>query len=259
MYILVTTSSGVSQIITGSQKYYFEDGTDPSKPLSSIYLKNSYFVDWKEYMANRYFNAISFCGEAAFLGNTLSLRTEIPFVTTDITSETRSGLGDIFFEAKYVFLLKKSYSVYTSLGVSVPTASESEFGFEKVVMSPSAGVIRKCTGGFTGFAVSYYKSIDNKDSLKIVVNDRGDTLSKVVNEIAVLPMFKYNFSRSFYTFIKPDVRYNFDSKKVFIPMTAEFGYFFQPHWVTSLSGSFHISNRDRRYDVNIVAQIKYLL
>ncbi|MEO8665368.1 MAG: hypothetical protein ABI462_07715, partial [Ignavibacteria bacterium] len=158
-----------------------------------------------------------------------------------------------------VFHRKKNISFIAELGVSFPTASESELGFEEFILYPSTGAVFELKKGFTGLILSYYRSLNSSNNTRSFINDRGDTVSKTVNEISLLPLYKFAFPGKLYCYIKPDIRFNFESNKVFVPFTAEFGKYFHPHWVLSLSGSFHISNKDKRYDVNLIAGISYLI
>jgi hypothetical protein len=223
----------------------FNDGTNPTSPISRIDIRNSFFMDWQEFKNDRYYNVFLVGSGLTLNDQNFNLRIDIPAVLTNVTFRTTGGLGDIFTQFEYIFGKNNNLAFITGVTFLFPTATKDEIGLGKYIFAPLIGGTYIKQWGFWGILIrDYYSIAGSKDRMK-------------VHELSLQPLVKLNLGKGWYTIFKPDVRINWISKRVFIPYTQEFGWMINKNWVASLTGGFHISNADKRYDWIAELRISY--
>jgi hypothetical protein len=203
-------------------------------------------MDWQEFENDRYYNIFLIAGGIYLSEQRINLRIEIPAVFTNVTFNTTGGLGDISTQAEYIFGNHSKCAFITGITFIFPSATKDEIGFGKYIITPLLGGTFSTDWGFWGLMVrDYYSFAGSKDRMK-------------VHELSLQPLVKLNLGIEWYTIFKPDIRINWISKRVFIPYTQEFGRMINKNWIASLTGGFHISNADKRYDWIAELRISYL-
>jgi hypothetical protein len=222
------------------------DGTNPTQPVSRFDIINSFFMDWQEFENDRYYNIFRIAGNVYLSEQRINLRVEIPAIFTNVTFRTTGGLGDISTQAEYIFGKNGNRAFITGLTFIFPAATRNEVGFGKYIIAPLLGGTFSISWGFWGLLVrDYYSFAGNEERTR-------------VHELSLQPLIKLNLGKKWYTIFKPDIRINWISKRVFVPYTQEFGWALNKNWVASLTGGFHISNADKRYDWIAELGISYL-
>lgn len=222
------------------------DGSNPAQPVSRLDIRNAFFMDWREFEDDRYYNVFIVGAGLTLDEQKFNLRIEMPAVLTNVTFRTTGGIGDISMQIDYIFTDYSKCAFITGITFIFPTATKDEIGFGKYIIAPLLGEIFSTSWGFWGVLVRDYYSI------------AGNKERKKVHELSLQPLLKLNLGMGWFTIFKPDVRSNWISKRVFIPYTQEFGWMINKNWVTSLTGGFHISNADKRYDWIAELRISYL-
>src|SRR4030095_16149292 len=97
------------------------DGTDPSRPVDRFDLVNDFYMDWQEFKDDRFYNITSLTGGKTLSGDKINFLVKIPFVTTNLTFETKSGLGDISLDGQMNFYLSPENSLVTGVKFIFPT------------------------------------------------------------------------------------------------------------------------------------------
>jgi len=223
----------------------YNDGTDPTRPLPRVDVQNDFFADWKEFKDDRSYNVTSL-GSAYRFGTLLSLRLDIPVVTTNLSFTTKSGLGDIPLKADYTFDKGGMARLQVGMEVGLPTAGEVELGTGKLLLGPLVGTVFEYSGWFWG--------VFFKDVFSIA----GDGSRPNIHELAIRPFLKLDLGKRWYAMFNPDIRINWISERVFLPFTAEFGKLFGNAWVLGVRSGGHISNADERYDWRLQVRLSYL-
>lgn len=203
-------------------------------------------MDWQEFKVDRFYNVSVFGGGIYFSDQNINLRLDIPYVFSDVTFETTSGLGDIFIEGNFIFNASDPSSFITGTTLIFPTATKDELGFGKYVVAPLIGITYTNGWGFLGILFRDYLSY------------AGDDSRKNVHELSIQPLVKVDFGKGWYTIFEPDIRINWVSTKIFIPYTQEFGWMFNRNWIASVKGGFHLYNGDKRYDWLAEVRLSYL-
>ena len=222
------------------------DGTDPFNPVNNIFFQNSFFMDWHEFKDDRFYNITSAGGYIIFSENQLVTGIEIPYVVTDVTFKKTSGLGDIIFRTRYIINRDLVKSSLFGLDLILPAASKKELGLGKFVLAPAAGINFYTDFGFIGAVLKNYFSVaGNKDRVN-------------VNELSLQPLVKIELGNGWYTLIKPDIRQNWETNRIFLPYTQEFGKMINKNCVLASSFGGHILNRDRKYDWSAELKFSYL-
>jgi hypothetical protein len=236
--IIVVNSVTISQPIN--------DGTNPTQPVSRFDVRNSFFMDWQEFENDRYYNVFSVGAGLILDEQKFNLRIDIPAVLTNVTFRTTGGLGDIFAQAEYIFGRNENYAFITGVTFIFPTATKDEIGFGNYIIAPLLGGIYSTEWGFWGILIRDYYSFTREN------------YRTKIHELSLQPMVKLNLGKGWYTVFKPDIRINWISKRVFIPYTQEFGLMLSKNFRVSLTGGFHLSNADKRYDWIAELRISYL-
>lgn len=229
-----------------SAQNLYEDGSDPSRTVSRVDLVNDFFMDWQEMTDDRFYNITQVNAGMNLCEGKYNVSMSLPFVATDVTFETATGSGDLSLQFQYSTNNYRKLNMIVGSGISFPTASLKQTGFGKYVASPGAGVISYYKKGFMGLILREYFSFAGH-------KDRSD-----VNEFSATVLFKYQLGKTWYTLAEPDIRYNFETKKIFIPYSQRFGVMFNKNLTGSLRAGFHILNRDKRYDWNVQLKLSYL-
>lgn len=212
------------------------DGTDPSQPVSRIDILNDFYWDWLEYKDDRFYNALQLNGGKTFCKGHLYFYLSIPLISTNLTYETQTGLGDIKLDVQYSTNKSHNLNIITGSEFIFPSGSSAETGLGKYIAGPFAGVINYFSGGYYGMILTGYFSYAGQ-------NNRSN-----VSEFSANPLFKINLGKNWYTLITPDIIYTFKTGKLFIPYTQEFGKMFNVNFTASLKAGFHLKN-DLKYDV----------
>jgi hypothetical protein len=222
---------------------------DPSDPISRIDLLNDFYMDWQEFKDDRFYNIVQLnAGKSFYIpGAKLNFFLRIPLVTTDLSFETVTGLGDVSFDVQYSTVKFKAFNKLAGVKFIFPTESYKETGAGKYIAAPFIGGIGYFKNNFAGLTVADYFSFAGK-------KDRSD-----IHELSLNPYVKFDLGKNWYTLITPDIRYNFKSEKFFIPYSQEFGKIFSRQMMTSVKGGFHLLNSDKRYDWNAQVRFSYLV
>jgi hypothetical protein len=203
-------------------------------------------MDWQEFENDRFYNVFLIGGGLSFNYQKINLRIDIPAVITNVTFSTTGGLGDILLQAEYIFERNENHAFITGVTFLFPTATKDEIGFGKYIIAPLIGGTYITQWGFWGILIRDYYSF------------AGDKYRRKVHELSLQPLVKLNLGKRWYTIFNPDIRINWISKRVFIPYTQEFGWLLNKNWVASITGGFHISNADKRYDWIAELSLSYL-
>src|SRR5258705_8681530 len=164
--------------------------TDPTKPVF-FSLRNEYFnlrhEPWQNVVILRAdrlaLRKLGLPGRSrGFL-----LRADIPFVTVDNGSETRSGLGDLYAQDIVVPSFNKVFTIAWGTGIVFPTATNS-VGSGKWQVAPVVAPIL-FFGRFKGFAFI---------KLQDYVSVAGDDNRPDINYFLVTPTLLYRVSRTFW-------------------------------------------------------------
>lgn len=238
LYLIVVCSFAFSQPVN--------DGTNPTQPLSRFDVINSFFMDWQEFENDRYYNIFRITGGLSLEKQGINLRLEIPAAFTNVTFNTTGGVGDISTKFEYIFGNNSKIAFITGIIFIFPTATKKEIGFGKYIIAPILGGTFSTNWGFWGLLIrDYFSFAGDKERIKI-------------HELSLQPLIKIFLGEGWYTIFKPDIRINWISKRAFIPYTQEFGWALNKNWVASLTGGFHISNADKRYDWIAELRVSYL-
>lgn len=240
-YKPITFYSGNKTLIDSSGS---NDGTDPSKPISRVDIQNDFYWDWLEFKDDRFYNAFQLNGGKTFCKGHLYLYLKIPLITTNLTFETHTGLGDITFDVQYSTNKSGKFNIITGSEFIFPTGSSAETGLGKFIAGPYAGFIDYFSSGYYGLILTDYFSFAGQ-------NNRND-----IHELSINPLFKINLGKYWYTLITPDIIYTFKTGKFFIPYTQEFGKMLSSNFTASLKAGIHLKN-DNKYDV--LAEMKFSL
>ena len=245
--LLFTTSEiySISQISNGSliikdpfpfDSLYSNDGTDPSKPVSRVDMQNDFYWDWLEYKDDRFYNALLLNGGKTFCKGHLYLYLKIPLITTNLTFETQTGLGDITFDVQYSTNKSGNFNYITGSEFIFPAGSSAETSLGKFIAGPYAGIIDYFSSGHYGLRRTDYFSY------------AGQNNGNNKDELSINPLLKVNLGKNWYTLITPDIIYTFKTEKFFIPYTQEFGKILSSNYTLSLKAGIHFKN-DNKYDV----------
>ena len=221
------------------------DGTDPTRPITRIDLRNDFFADWQEFEDDRSYNVTS-VGAGLPFGDRFNVGLDIPVVTTNLTFTTKTGLGDIPLRAEYIADRGSPGRLIAGLLLSFPTAIEDEMGTGKFLIGPGIGAVFSFMGGFWGILLRDVFSVAGHDS------------RPNIHELWIRPLVKLDLGKQWYTLFTPDIRINWVSERVFLPFTIEFGKLWGNSWLVSVRGGGHISNADKRYDWRTQIRVGYL-
>ncbi|MBK8551607.1 MAG: hypothetical protein IPL53_11315 [Ignavibacteria bacterium] len=222
------------------------DGSDPSQPVSRIDLQNNFYWDWFELKDDRFYNSAQLNGGKAFYDGQLYLYLRIPLITTNLTFEHQTGLGDIFFDIQYSTGNKNKLNFITGSEFIFPTGSSFETGLGKFIAGPYAGIINYFRSGYYGLIITDYFSFAGQ-------SNRDD-----VSELSISPLFKINLGENWYTLVTPDIIYTFKTGKFFVPYTQEFGKMLSRNITASVKAGVHLKN-DNKYDILAEMKFSFLL
>lgn len=235
-----------SSIIFAKDTLKLNDGTDPSQPVNRFDLQNNFFWDWMEFKNDRSYNVAQINGGFTFYKSEFYFLLRLPVVTTNVTFENQTGFGDISFAIQYSTSNKNKLNIIAGSEFIFPTGSSNETGTGKFIAGPYAGVIDYFRSGYYGIIITEYFSYAGQ-------SNRND-----VKELSINPLLKINLGKNWYTIITPDIRYNFNSTKFFIPYTQEFGKLFIENFAASVKAGIHLKN-DKKYDVLAGIKFSFLL
>jgi len=224
----------------------FNDGTDPSKPISRVDIQNDFYWDWLEFKDDRFYNALQLNGGNTFYKGHLYLYLRIPLVSTNLTFETQTGLGDITFDVQYSTNNSGNFNFITGSEFIFPSGSSAETGFGKFIAGPYAGFINYYSLGFYGLILTDYFSFAGQ-------NGRND-----IHELSINPLFKISLGKNWYTLVTPDIIYTYKTERFFIPYTQEFGKMLSSNSTASLKAGIHLKN-DNKYDVLVEMKFSILM
>jgi len=222
----------------------FNDGTDPSKPVSRVDIQNDFYWDWLEYKDDRFYNALQLNAGKTFCKRYLYLYLSIPLIFTNLTFETQTGLGDIKLDVQYSTNKSHNLNIITGSEFIFPSGSSAETSLGKFIAGPYAGFINYFSSGYYGLILTDYFSY------------AGQSNRNFIHELSINPMFKINLGKNWYTLITPDIIYTFKTEKFFIPYTQELGKILNSNYTLSIKAGIHLKNNNK-YDV--LAEMKFSL
>lgn len=164
--------------------------TDPTKPVF-FSLRNEHY----NLLNEPWQNVVILRGDRLVLRNVglpgnsrgFLLRADVPFVTLDNGSDTRSGLGDLYAQGLVVPSFSKAFTIAWGTGVVLPTATHS-VGSGKWQLAPVVAPV-VFFGRLKGFA--YVK-------LQDYVSVAGDEDRPDINYFLVTPTVLYRVSRTWW-------------------------------------------------------------
>lgn len=183
---------------------------------------------------------------------TLNTRFDLPVVYKNLTGlgQETWGLGDIDFQTGLIRKLNDRYSVGGGARAVFPSASEDRFGTGKYRLLVGGGFRAMLPEISAGSFIAPQAQYD----FDIAGNDNGPYTST----LRILPTFHLGLPHGqFVTLLSTgDMRYNFNSKKWFVPVDVTYG----TRWdnvIGSIQVSYPIVDDSKLYEVKTMLRAGY--
>ena len=244
---LVVTLHGVSARASDGDQAATDSGADITRPTHRIDLRAELESDDGERtrkLTLRYAHPV-------FLENRwrVNLQVDLPFASRSLSGQAADedaqtrGDGDVILQAILARETDGSRAFGFGTQLILPTASQEASGKGKWRLRPAVGY-RWSLPGSSGR--SFFQLLVRYD-----FSFAGDKSRPRVSELQFSPNLELGLSRSAYVsiFSSPDIRYNFVTDELFVPINVEFGKSIGRRLIVSLElGKSVIGGEHQPYD-----------
>jgi len=183
---------------------------------------------------------------------TINTRFDLPGIYKNLPSPGQEtwGLGDVDFQTALIRKLNDRYALGGGVRAFFPTATEDRFGTGKYRLLVGGGVCAFLPEISAGSFIA--------PQLQYDFDVAGDASRPGISVLRILPTFKVGLPQDqFLSFLSSgDIRYNFNSKKWFVPIDVTYG----KRWknvITSLQVSYPIVDNLKMYEVKTELRVGY--
>ena len=171
---------------------------------------------------------------------------EIPFLRNEGNNQGLNGLGDILFATNYTGTISKTFLYGLQLELTTPTASKTELGSGRFVISPAAFLEYSCLNGFfIAGGVKYYHTF------------LGDSDRETTNKLRLRSNFGYISPTDWWLIVDPKYYFDFETGKEEIYLEFEGGFMFRGNVAFYLKPGFHTAGALHSKDWNIQIGVKF--
>ncbi len=181
-----------------------------------------------------------------------NFRFDMPVVFNRLPGESSGkwGSGDLDVQTNWIHTFNSRYAAGGGIRMVFPTASEERFGSERYQMLVGSAfrifIPEISSGSFFAPQLQYNFDVG------------GDSSSPSISILRIVPTFNISLpDDQFLTFLdSADIRYDFNTKKWFVPIDATYG----KRWgnlLTTIQVSYPIVDDMRLYEVSTTMRIGY--
>jgi hypothetical protein len=238
------------------------DGNDDTDPISRLDLRTQYTslpdaVTPDQVLGDRSRDRETLRDDIVFPRgpDQIQLRTDVPLVWSNVpTSDNpeghgQFGLGDLLLQGSYSHALDARWAVAVGVRTILPTASEDALGAGKWQIAPSidvrASLPEVSVGSYVSLTVRQFSSV------------AGDPSRRNVRNTSILPALNLSLPKQWYVLFNPNIQYNLNSEKWFVPLNATVGKKFGAKWMLSFEYNYGLVMNDPRYKQYVDFRIGY--
>jgi hypothetical protein len=238
------------------------DGNDDTNPISRLDLRTQYTslpdaVTPDQVLGDRSRERETLRDDLVFPhgSDEIQVRFEAPLVWSNApTSDNpygngQFGVGDLLLQGLYAHPFDARWAVAVGVRTILPTASEDALGAGKWQIAPSidvrASLPEVSAGSYVSLTVRQFSSV------------AGDPSRRNVKSTSILPALNFALPKQWYVLINPNIQYNLNSEKWFVPLNATVGKKFGMKWVLSFEYNYGLVMSDPRYKQYMDFRIGY--
>ncbi len=171
---------------------------------------------------------------------------EIPILRAEDNTQGLNGLGDILIGTNYTGNITKELLYGLQLELTTPTASKTELGFGRFVISPAAFLEYSFPSGFfIAAGAKYYHTF------------WGDSARDSLNMMRLRTNFGYISPTDWWLIIDPKYYFDLQSGQKEIYLEFEGGFMFRGNVAFYLKPGFHVAGSLENKEWNVQLGVKF--
>jgi hypothetical protein len=238
------------------------DGNDDTNPINRVDLRAQYTslpdaVTPDKVLGDRSRDRETLRDDLVFPQgpDQIQLRIDVPLVWSNVpTSDNpeghgQFGLGDLLVQGSYSHALNTRWAVAVGVRTILPSASQDALGAGKWQIAPSVDI----RASLPEIGVGSYASLTVRQFSSVA----GDSSRRNIRNTSILPALNFALPKQWYALIGPNIQYNLNSQKWFVPLNATVGKKFGTKWTLSLEYNYGLVMNDPRYKQYVDFRIGY--
>lgn len=203
-----------------------QDVIDDSRGISSTFLTTKFYYGFNDRKQD--------------------IGIEIPILRSEGKRQGLNGFGDILIGTNYTGNITKELLYGLQLELTTPTASKTELGFGRFVISPAAFLEYSFDSGwFIAGGAKYYHTF------------WGDTDRDVMNLMRLRTNFGYISPTDWWLIVDPKYYFDLESGQKEIYLEFEGGFMFRGNVAFYLKPGFHVAGNLENKEWNVQLGVKF--